>query len=150
MNPTIQAILSGLGQNAMQGMSTVMPRPVIQPGAPLPQPGQQPGGGMGVPAGHEITIKGPPPPKPPDAAQPSKPKTMQMPTPPAMSPGPTPQQQNPGLQLGMPPGMPNQNPAASIPSAPIDPLSLIKRLFGGPAMGGVVPPTGAPGSAAGG
>lgn len=156
MNPQIQAILAGLGNNAMQNMGTVLPRPQINapptlpPGMPLPQASQAPGGGMGVPAGHEITIKGPPPPKAPEMAQPSKPKTMPMTPPPAMSPGPTPQQQNPGLQLGMPPGMPNQNPTAGIPSAPIDPLSLIKRLFGGPAAMQGTPPTGVPGSAAGG
>jgi len=120
---------------------------------PLPQASQNPGGGMGVPAGHEITIKGPPPPKPPEQAQPSKPRTMAPPAPPAMqAPGPTPQQQNPGMPLlpGQPQIQDQNAPGASmIPAAPLDPMSMIRRLFGGPAMSPSAP-MGVPGTAANG
>jgi hypothetical protein len=157
MNPQLMAILQGLGgpqspsglMNSARymmggpngpmagGQQPAPPPPVLPPGMPLPQASQQPGGGMGVPAGHEITIKGPPPPKAPEASQPSKPRTMAPPPPPQpMSPMPTPAQQNPTIQ-------PQNAGPATIPAAPMDPLSMIRRLFGGPTMApnapGVVP-----------
>lgn len=136
MNPQLQAILAGLGGQAQQGMAT-RPPPAFM-GTGVATPGLFGGGQGGVPPGHEITIKGPPPPKGQEMPQSQGPKKMAQPAvqPMAMSPAPTPQQQNPMPPVPSPPIQPQNAGGASIPAAPIDPLSLIRRLFGGPAAAG--------------